>query len=182
MSFQGRQLKRKEASSDAPTTGATHVLAQFVPSDDLTQTTGPVLNLPTAVTTEQLELLLNELLSAQKKEKKARSEGDDDDEDDDDTPAPYVFSVDETNVRGTLDESILQPGVRSTEETLQIRYTPQAVFRVRPVTRCSSSLPGHKEAVLNVSFSPDGEHLASGSGDTTVRIWDMLEGFIVFFT
>lgn len=37
-----------------------------------------------------------------------------------------------------------------------------------------SSLPGHAEAVISVSFSPDGNHLASGSGDTTVRFWDVL--------
>lgn len=29
------------------------------------------------------------------------------------------------------------------------------------------------EAVLSVNFSPDGHHLASGSGDTTVRFWDL---------
>lgn len=37
-----------------------------------------------------------------------------------------------------------------------------------------SSIPGHAEAVISVKFSPDGEKLASGSGDTTVRFWDIV--------
>ncbi|XP_010724894.1 notchless protein homolog 1-like [Meleagris gallopavo] len=52
-------------------------------------------------------------------------------------------------------------------------YQPQAVFRVRAVTRCTSSLEGHTEAVISVAFSPTGKYLASGSGDTTVRFWDL---------
>ena len=57
----------------------------------------------------------------------------------------------------------------STEAVLRVSYQPLAVFRVRPVTRCTSTMPGHTEAVLHVSYSPDGSMLASGGGDMTVR-------------
>lgn len=30
----------------------------------------------------------------------------------------------------------------SVEQVLQIVYQPQAVFRIKPVTRCSASIPG----------------------------------------
>ena len=56
---------------------------------------------------------------------------------------------------------------------LPIVYRPEAMFAIRPVTRASATLEGHSEAVLNVAFSPDGQKLASGSGDTTVRLWDL---------
>eukprot|EP00607_Mallomonas_marina_P009294 CAMPEP_0182418556 /NCGR_PEP_ID=MMETSP1167-20130531/2958_1 /TAXON_ID=2988 /ORGANISM="Mallomonas Sp, Strain CCMP3275" /LENGTH=396 /DNA_ID=CAMNT_0024592817 /DNA_START=359 /DNA_END=1549 /DNA_ORIENTATION=- len=33
-------------------------------------------------------------------------------------------------------------------------------------------MPGHTDAILHVSYSPDGKRLASGGGDTTVRFWN----------
>lgn len=59
------------------------------------------------------------------------------------------------------------------ENVLNIVYQPQAVFKVRAITRCTSSMPGHAEAVVALSFSPNSLHLASGSGDTTLRLWDL---------
>jgi ribosome assembly protein 4 len=61
----------------------------------------------------------------------------------------------------------------STEQTLELIYRPMALFKVRPVTRCTDTLPGHTDAILHVSYSPDGQQLASGGGDATVRFWDV---------
>src|ERR1700761_5561148 len=37
----------------------------------------------------------------------------------------------------------------------------------------------HPENILSVVLSPDGKHLASGCGDSTVRIWDVASGTLI---
>lgn len=118
---------------------------------------GPELDVPLGTTKEQLSELLNKLLE--------NSED-----------LPYSFHLeDTTEIVNSLAASFgqLASGQQSTERVLKITYYPLAVFRVRPVTRCTSSLNGHTEAVLCCAFSPDCVRLASGSGDTTVRLWDL---------
>lgn len=57
---------------------------------------------------------------------------------------PYEFYVNEVEVRGTLCAAIeAAEGVQS-ERVLEIVYRPQAMFRVRSVSRCSSSMSGEK--------------------------------------
>lgn len=61
----------------------------------------------------------------------------------------------------------------STEDVFIIECEPEAVFRVREITRCSSSIEGHSSPILCASFSPTGKILATGSGDNTARLWDL---------
>ncbi|KAG8794957.1 hypothetical protein FRC16_010287, partial [Serendipita sp. 398] len=42
-----------------------------------------------------------------------------------------------------------------------------------------STLRGHTGAVLSVAYSPDGHRIISGSGDTTIRMWDVETGAAV---
>ncbi|KAF3483756.1 WD repeat protein [Arthroderma uncinatum] len=125
---------------------------------------GPAVAVPLGdATVRNLEILLNTL------------QGNDDDE-----RIPYRFAYKEDDKDGNLVDissdlyhSLLQPGIKTTEDIIHLQYTPQAVFRVKAASRCSASIVGHGEAILATSFaSSSSSRMVSGSGDSTARIWD----------
>ena len=152
MAKRARTAKADEASALGSADAATitgSLIAQFETSEG--ERSGPQLDVPLETTAAQLQIILNQLLGQ------------------DQEPVPYSFYVSDSEVTGALGDAL---GTASTEQALRIVYVPQAVFRVRAVTRCTSTLPGHAEALLSASFSPNGRTLATGSGDRTVRLWD----------
>ncbi|KAI6101288.1 quinon protein alcohol dehydrogenase-like superfamily [Pisolithus sp. B1] len=146
-----------------------NVVVHFVNEDDGAPI-APAVNLPANVARESLEALVNQLRTK-----------------DDDEHVPYAFHValpadaskGDAPTRIVISKSIEadvlgHPSLAfSEEDVLVVRCAPQSVFKVRPATRCSSTLSGHSSPILCASFSPTGALLATGSGDTHVRLWDL---------
>ncbi|KAL8660173.1 MAG: hypothetical protein Q9202_006769 [Teloschistes flavicans] len=129
------------------------------------QSTGKATGAPVAIpvadaTVKNLELLLNTLQGNEATER---------------VPYRFTFAADgkPLDITNDIYRALLKPGLRTTEDTITLQYTPQAIFRVRAVSRCSAAIPGHGEAILATSFaSSSSSRLATGSGDSTARIFD----------
>ena len=114
------------AGGDGAGGSAGSLIAQFETAEG--ERTGPQLDVPLDTDVAQLALSVNQLLGNEEE------------------PLPYSFYVGDGEVTGALGDAL--GAETSTEAALRIVYVPQAVFRVRAVTRCTSTLPGHAAALL----------------------------------
>lgn len=80
-----------------------------------------ILDLPVNVTVEKLEAVVNALLQSEE-------------------PLPFAFFIENEQIQESLEKSL--KNFNTSENVVEIVYQPQAVFKVRAVTRCSGTLEG----------------------------------------
>ena len=114
------------------------------------------ITLPTQITLVDLNKLINEKLLKNKEE-----------------PQLYQFYINDIQLKNNLVETLKKIKDFSSENVYKIVYCPESLFRVKPLTRGGTVLEGHSDSILTVQFSPDGNLLCSGGGDTILRFWDM---------
>lgn len=156
---------------------------------------GPSISLPAAKTGQrELQMIVNQLRRQQRNEKGKQRRIDDgttdsEDEDEEDEDKPFAFHLDisgpedgkqptRLDITTSIGQDILQAALArkldlSAEDTLRIVFEPQAVFRVRPVRRCSSTLSGHASPILYSLASPSSTLFLTTAGDNTARLWDV---------
>jgi NLE (NUC135) domain len=83
---------------------------------------GTQLQLPQGTSPAQLQTLLNQLLHNEE-------------------ALPYAFYIEDLELSGDIGSSMMKNNV-SVEQVVHVVYRPQAVFRVRPVARCSATMEG----------------------------------------
>ena len=154
-----RYKKANESENDKEDDNLpSNVVVQFKNKEG--EEVGNLIDIPTASDVDAMSALVHSLLNP----------NDDDDDNDvgdgknNSNAVPYSFYakvqrngvIDDVEVTSTLANLIKEYNI-STEDVISLTYQPLAVFRVRPVTRCTDTIPGHTEAVLHVSYSPDGK-------------------------
>eukprot|EP00914_Ancora_sagittata_P032530 GHVO01065755.1.p1 GENE.GHVO01065755.1~~GHVO01065755.1.p1 ORF type:complete len:527 (+),score=81.22 GHVO01065755.1:32-1612(+) len=151
----------KEPKHPAPPPVDRTAIIQFVDPHGVKR--GPEISLNLNVTREELEGMLNELI-------------DEGDPLRPDKNTPYSMSIAEGAVELTqnLATAFDASKLPSLETALHVTFFPLSAVRVRAITRQACAMSGHAGPILTLDFSPDGTGLVTGSGDTTIRFWDLL--------
>lgn len=83
---------------------------------------GGLLDLPINITVDKLQEICNALLQNEE-------------------PIPFAFYVNDIEITDSLENNIKE-NFSISEDVVEILYQPQAIFKVRAVTRCTGSLEG----------------------------------------
>lgn len=142
-----------QSTRDANSNGVARILSQFTDKDGNQMT--KAVDLPLSIDIDGLQLVCDALREGEES-------------------MPYTFYIGQREIlhdlKSTLEEVFKQI---NTEKVLEITCKPRATYRVAAIERHSASIPGHSEPVISVAFNLDGRGLASGSGDKTLRLWDV---------
>jgi len=65
--------------------------------------------------------------------------------------------------------SLRQPSSSFENSTLEIIASEEEDGGFKPFT-------GHRNGIMAIAYAPDGRHLATGSPDKTIRVWDVRTG------
>ncbi|GAW81221.1 WD domain, G-beta repeat domain containing protein [Plasmodium gonderi] len=137
------------------------ILIQFVNHEN--KATGPVINVPLSITKDNLDEIINDL----------KKKNEDFTQDDNSENLNYSFMInDKLAIKNNLYDTIKHNNI-SSEDVLSIKYFPLNIFKIKKISTCNSTLPGHTNSILSIAFSPNSAHLATGAGDNTVRLWDI---------
>jgi hypothetical protein len=147
-----------------PAKPSPHIVVQFVSEED-GKALAPAVNLPANVSRDALQTLVNKLNSQARlipslnpTPKLIGAQSDD--------PVPFSFHIalptefvkegapTRINIAKSLEEDVLNHSSQAftTEDVFVVQCSPQAVFRVRPATRCSSTLSGNLHSMDEESW------------------------------
>lgn len=124
---EGNEMKENNGDTSMEATDVKRILSRFK-SDSGEVLPGGLLDLPINITVDKLQAICNALLQHEE-------------------PIPFAFYVNDVEVIDSLEKNIGE-NFSSSEDVLEIVYQPQAIFKVRAVTRCTGSLEGILEIII----------------------------------
>lgn len=100
------------------------------------------------------------------------------------SPESLAASTPDSMTSSIKPPEVLETFIPKTEELGTLPLPPRYLDFIRQTIgksvqfRLSSTIVGHNAWVTSVAFSPDGRLMASGSDDTTIKLWDTMAGTI----